>query len=142
MAEKKKIKGIKNDGGAGDGAQITVGDANPPKPGVTASADQIFQQAGYKSLCFNLDDIINTESILVDGVPTIVQARRIQRGTVLTTANNNSGTISENKSAKAINFVQPYLKEMGIVPTSEVKYDLVLDLSTNTELAVNVEILA
>jgi hypothetical protein len=144
MAEKKKIKNIKDGTNAGEGATITVGDANPPRTsgGTTAAPapDMMFEQFGHKALCFNVDDIINTESVLVDGVAVIVGARRIVRGTVLATANNNSGTISENKSNKTINFRQPYLKELGILAGSEVRYDLIPDLVAGGEIAVNVEL--
>ncbi len=143
MAEKKKIKNIKDGTGAGDGAQITVTDANPPRSGATAAApavDQTFEQQGYKALCFNVNDIINTESISVNGASVITGARRIQRGTVLTTTNNTGGTIEENKSNKVITFKQGMLKELNINVGTEVKYDLVYDFATGGEMAVNVEI--
>jgi hypothetical protein len=102
----------------------------------------MFEQPNFKALCFNIDDILNVETITLAGsvTPTVVSARRIQRGTVLTTANNNSGTIEENKSKKTINFSQAYLKEIGIMAGTEVKYDLVTDYKTGGEIAVNVEI--
>jgi hypothetical protein len=148
MADKKKIKNIKDGTGSGDGATITVVDLNPPRtttPGTSATAtapDETFKHFGHKAMCFNVGDILNTESISVPGVatPIIVTARRIQRGTVLATADNTTGTIEENKSKKVINFFQPYLKEIGIVSGTEVKYDLVPDSSTGLEIAVNVEI--
>lgn len=146
MAEKKKIKGIKDGTGSGDGASavITVGDVNPPRTGggttTAAAPDLMFEQAGHKALCFNVGDIINIESIVVGGATVITGARRIVRGTVLATANNNSGTIEENKSNKVINFRQPYLKELGIMAGSEVRYDLIPDLVAGGEIAVNVEL--
>jgi hypothetical protein len=146
MAEKKRIKGIKDNAGSGDStsAIITVGDVNPPRnSGGTTTApapDIMFEQVGHKALCFNVDDIINTESIVIGGATIITGARRIVRGTVLATANNNSGTIEENKSNKVINFRQPYLKELGITVGSEVRYDLVPNLISGGEIAVNVEL--
>ncbi len=143
MAGKKKIKNIKDSTGSGDGAQITVGDVNPPRTGSVAGPDETFEQIGYKALCFNIDDIINTESIILPGTTTsvIVNARRIQRGTVLTVNDDNTGTIEENKSLKTINFKQPYAKDLVIGVGSEVKYDLV-KTPTGGEIAVNVQILA
>ena len=144
MAEKKKIKGIKDNSGSADSSGlITVTDLNPPPTGTPPSADETFQQAGYKSLCFNIGDIINTKSVTIPGTSTsvITTARRIQRGTVLATVTNNSGTIEENKSLKVIKFFQPNLSEMKIMVGSEVRYDLVLNLTTGIEMAVNVEIL-
>lgn len=147
MADKKKIKNIKDTTGSGDGAQITVGDFTPTRSGGgTAPApapDQTFEQAGFKALCFNIGDIINTESIILPGTSNsvIVTARRIQRGTVLTVNDDNTGTIEENKSLKTINFKQPYAKDLLISAGSEVKYDLV-KTPAGGEIAVNVEILA
>jgi hypothetical protein len=146
MAEKKEIKNIKDNAGSGDvpSATITVGDFNPRTGSggtTTATApDAMFEQVGHKALCFNVGDIINTESILVGGASVIIGARRIVRGTVIATANNNSGTISENRSNKVINFRQPYLKELRITAGSEVRYDLIPDLVTGGEIAVNVEL--
>lgn len=147
MADKKKIKNIKDNTGSGDGAQITVSDANPPRSsgGVVAAPapDQTFEQAGYAALCFNIGDIINTESITPPGstTPVIVHARRIQRGTVLTLADDSTGTIEENKSRKVINFKQPYAKDLLINAGAEVKYDLI-KTAAGGEIAVNVHILA
>lgn len=146
MAEKKKIKSIKDNTGSGDGATITVGDVSTTSSGGTAVAttpDIMFDQPNFKALCFNLGDIINVETITLAGTtdPTVVKARRIQRGTVLSTGTDNkTGTIEENKSKKVISFYQAYLKELGIVVGTEVKYDLVPDYKTGGEIAVNVEI--
>jgi hypothetical protein len=146
MAEKKKIKNIKDSTGSGDGATITVFDISNKalNTGTTATAtapDEMFEQTGYKALCFNIGDVVNVETINIPGTatPVIVSARRIQRGTVLTITDSTTGTIEENKTKKVINFKQPFVKEIGIIPGSEVKYDLVLN-SAGTEVAVNVEI--
>ncbi|MEO5642211.1 MAG: hypothetical protein ABIQ40_05040 [Bacteroidia bacterium] len=141
MADKKKIKNIKDGTGSGDGAQITVGDLTATHG--NAAPDQTFEQIGYKALCFNIDDIINTESITVPGSSTavIINARRIQRGTVLTLNDDNTGTIEENKSLKKINFKHPHAKDLGISVDAEVKYDLVRT-SSGGEIAVNVQLLA
>ncbi len=138
MAEKKKIKNIKDNSGSGDSALISVGDITP-NPG----PDQTFEQTGYKALCFNIGDILNTESVIPQGTTTsvIVKACRIQRGTVLTLNDDNTGTIEENKSLKTINFKQPYAKDLTIGVGSEVKYELV-KTSTGGEIAVNVQLLA
>ncbi|CAN5401826.1 hypothetical protein BH09BAC5_BH09BAC5_04930 [soil metagenome] len=143
MADKKKIKGIKDGTGTEMNGIITVGDVNPPKAGVAAGPDEIFTQYGYKALCFNVDDVINTDSIVdVAGKSSIVQARRIQRGTVTSVnASNDSGTISENKTGKTINFHQSFCAELSIIVKAEVKYDLVYDFASGGEMAVNVEML-
>ncbi len=144
MGEKKKIKGIKDSTGSGQNAMITAGDAGPIKAGVAAVPDITFDQPGYKALCFNVDDVINTDSIVIPGTTTavVVTARRIQRGTVTTVnGTNDGGTIAENKTAKSITFSQFYCKEMGIITGAEVKYDLVYDFKTNGEVGVNIEIL-
>ncbi len=138
MAEKKKIKNIKDGTGSGDSGQITVGDLKPnPAP------DQTFEQAGYKALCFNIGDIINTESVTPQGTTTsvIVKACRIERGVVITLNDDNTGTIEENKSLKTINFKQPYAQDLLINVGSEVKYNLV-KTSAGGEIAVNVQQLA
>jgi hypothetical protein len=147
MAEKKKVKNIKDGTGAGDGATITVGDVSTSTTSggtaVATTPDIMFDQPNFKALCFNIGDILNVETILLAGstTPTVVTARRIQRGTVLTTnTTNNGGTIEENKSKKVINFSQAYLKETGIMAGTEVKYDLIQDYKTGGEIAVNVEV--
>jgi hypothetical protein len=143
MAEKKKIKNIKDGTGSGDGAQITVTDivsGGGGSAGTAAVAEVTFDQPGYKALCFGIGDVINTESITVAGASVIVSARRIQRGTVTAITSSNLGTISENKTNKNIAFDQPYVKEKGIAVGTEVKYDLVYDFKTGGEVAVNVEI--
>jgi hypothetical protein len=133
-----KIKNIKDNSGSGDGATITITDANPPKG--TTPPDIDFDQPNFKALCFNIGDYVNVD--FLPGTTTVVGARRISRGTVLTVDNtNNSGTISENKTSKSIAFYQPLLKELGIGATVEVKYDLIINLKAGGEIAVNVQIL-
>jgi hypothetical protein len=149
MAEKKKIKNIKDNAGGSNGASITVNDLSATKPATSGTSttagavapDETFEQFGYKALCFNIGDIINTESIMLPGsaTPTIVSARRIQRGTVLSIIDSTTGTIEENKSKKVISFTQPHFKEIGIAVGTEVKYDLIMT-AAGTEMAVNVEI--
>ncbi|HET6991387.1 MAG TPA: hypothetical protein VFJ43_08695 [Bacteroidia bacterium] len=139
MAEKKKIKNIKEN--PGDGASIICNGIDP-KTGAVTGADEMFDQPNYKAMCFNVDDVINTDSILVGGVSTIVLARRISRGTILSLGTDGvSGTISENKTGKAINFYQPNIKELGLMAGTEVNYDLIADLIKGGEIAVNVAIL-
>ena len=143
MAEKKKVKGIRENSDPNQGALITVDDYNA-KTGLVTVTDEVFNQGNYKALCFNVGDVLNTESILINGASQIVIARRISRGTILSVdaATNQSGVIEENKTKKNITFFQPFCKETGIVAGLEVKYDLVVDLIKGGELAVNVEILA
>jgi hypothetical protein len=139
MAEKKKIKVIKDN--PGDGASITCTGIDP-KTGAPVGPDETFNQPNYKALCFNVGDLINTESIAVGGVSTIVLARRISRGTILTVNTDGvSGTIEENRSKKVINFYETNLKDVGIAPTTEVNYDLIPNLISGGEVAVNVAIL-
>lgn len=149
MAQKGKIKIIKDSSGGGDGATMATSSGTAVETAPTAiitivdaksGTELEFEQPNYKGLLFNVDDLIRYETINIPGAakPIVISARRFQAGTVTSITDACSGVITEKITGKTINFYQPSLKDLGIAAGASVKYDLVPGLK-GEEIAVNVE---
>jgi hypothetical protein len=149
MAQKGKVKGIRDNTGGGDGATMATSSETATATAPTAIVTIVdaksgmeleYEQPNYKGLLFNVDDLIRYETINVPGAakPIVVSARRFQAGTITSITDACTGVLTEKITGKTINFYQPSLKELGITAGASVKYDLVPGLK-GEEIAVNVE---
>lgn len=124
MADKGKVKDVVM---GGDGI-VTAKDGK----------DYNFTHLYYSELCLNIGDEVKFDLVTVKpgSAPTAMNVERLTAGTITSyDALTGTGSLTEKKSLKKIEFYQPFAVELGYKVGDDVRYSLIK--AKGIELAVN-----